>query len=285
MKIWYYALTTLSTIGYGDFSPQSVPERLIGSVVLMVGVGVNSFIMGQLIETLMSYKTLNETGAPKDLSKWIALLSRFNNGNPLNKQLITKIEDFFDYKWGNDRLGAVRDERDVRFLDELPDGVQEQIFIEYLFRDFLKRYELYFNPKQIGSLMGEFANPDLREFLVGFVQHLEPRIYDVNSDLIQEQHEEIFEVLFLMSGAVGVGYRLFSEIFYGTQLFMKNKRVFSVINDYQCLENKCSEFLYKAIDNVEALAIRKPNYNDVMESSSELKRMKPAILRNYKKAV
>jgi len=24
MKVWYYALTTLSTIGYGDFSPVSV---------------------------------------------------------------------------------------------------------------------------------------------------------------------------------------------------------------------------------------------------------------------
>ena len=48
-----------------------------------------------------------------------------------------------------------------------------------------------------------------------FVKILEPRFYNQNTGIIQEQYEEIFEVFFINSGAVGVGYRLFSEIFYG----------------------------------------------------------------------
>jgi len=63
--------------------------------------------MGQFIEILMNYKSLWKVGEAKDLSKWIALLSRFNHGNPLNKELITKIEDFFDYYWTYNRLSAV----------------------------------------------------------------------------------------------------------------------------------------------------------------------------------
>jgi len=99
IKVWYYAITTLSTIGYGDFSPVSVQERFITSFILLFGVAVFSFIMGQFIEILMNYKKLWEVGRHRDLSKWIALLSRFNNGNPLNKELITRIEDFFNFYW------------------------------------------------------------------------------------------------------------------------------------------------------------------------------------------
>jgi len=29
----YYALTTLSTVGYGDYRPQSVVEKIVGSII------------------------------------------------------------------------------------------------------------------------------------------------------------------------------------------------------------------------------------------------------------
>jgi len=47
----------------------------------------------------------------------------------------------------------------------------------------------------------------------------------------------------------------------------KQKKDANVINDYSCLYNKCSEFLYKPIDTVEALAMRKENFNEVMQGS------------------
>jgi hypothetical protein len=79
--------------------------------------------------------------------------------------------------------------------------------------------------------------------------------------MIQDQYSEIFEVIFIMKGTVGVGYRLFNEIFYGTKLCMsQEKKINSVINDYSCLFDKSSEFLYRPIDNVEALAMRKYNF-------------------------
>ena len=107
IKEIYFAITTLSTIGYGDFSPVSKSERIIASFILLLGVSIFSFIMGQFIEILMNYNSLWEVGQHKNLSKWIALLSRFNNGNPLNKELITKIEDFFGFYWKNNRLSAI----------------------------------------------------------------------------------------------------------------------------------------------------------------------------------
>lgn len=39
---------------------------------------------------------------------------------------------------------------------------------------------------------------------------LEPRVYPA-STLIQDQYDEVFEVLYVMKGRVGVGYRLYNE--------------------------------------------------------------------------
>jgi len=86
----------------------------------------------------------------------------------------------------------------------------------------------------------------------------------------------------MTNGAVGVGYRLFDEIFYGMSIVMsKTKKIISPINDYSCLSNKCSEFLYKPIEYVEALAMRKVNFNILMKDPLA-KSMKPDIARSYK---
>ena len=121
IKVWYYAITTLSTIGFGDFFPRSVPEKIIISFVMMLGVSVFSYIMGNFIEILMGYRQLEQSGDHKELSKWIALLTKFNEASPLNKELITKIEDFFDFYWANNPLLAMKSEKDLRFISELPE--------------------------------------------------------------------------------------------------------------------------------------------------------------------
>ena len=46
IKVWYYAITTLSTIGFGDLSPSTYYERLIACFILLIGVALFSFVMG-----------------------------------------------------------------------------------------------------------------------------------------------------------------------------------------------------------------------------------------------
>jgi len=56
-----------------------------------------------------------------------------------------------------------------------------------------------------------------------------------------------------------------NEIFYGTTIKMvKEKKTISPINDYNSIMETNSEFIYKAIDNVEALIIRKYEFNKIM---------------------
>ena len=47
----YFALTMLSTVGYGDLYPISNAEMVVGVLLMMIGVSVFSIVMGQFEET------------------------------------------------------------------------------------------------------------------------------------------------------------------------------------------------------------------------------------------
>lgn len=51
----YYALTTLSTVGYGDYFPISVNEMIVGILFMLVGIVSFSGIMGSFMEIIENY--------------------------------------------------------------------------------------------------------------------------------------------------------------------------------------------------------------------------------------
>jgi len=51
-------MTTLASVGYGDLHPISNSERLIGSLIFLVGTVAFSFIMGNFIDMLVEFKTV-----------------------------------------------------------------------------------------------------------------------------------------------------------------------------------------------------------------------------------
>lgn len=56
-------------------------------------------------------------------------------------------------------------------------------------------------------------------------------------------------------------------MFFGMRIFISGKKKkIGAINDYSCLKEKCSEFLYMPIDYVEAMVIRKGNFQEVMKT-------------------
>jgi len=52
-------LTTLATIGFGDFYPVSNFERLVGACILMVGVSVFSYVMSELSYMISHFSLIN----------------------------------------------------------------------------------------------------------------------------------------------------------------------------------------------------------------------------------
>ena len=102
-----------------------------------------------------------------------------------------------------------------------------------MFKDFLEAYTWYFKPPGIEALIKaeeesngqkQHVNQNLEKmnnFLVRFVDKMQPRYYVQGEEFIQDQFDEVFEVVFIMKGACAIGYRLFEEIFYGQTMIMK----------------------------------------------------------------
>ena len=106
--IVYYTFTTLSTVGFGDLHPKNFFERMIMSVVLLMGVACFSYIMSIFINMVNTIKTFSSDFSEGDeLSKFFGLIKRFNNYKEINKKMKTEIEEYFEYKWGNDNNIAV----------------------------------------------------------------------------------------------------------------------------------------------------------------------------------
>jgi len=90
IAMMYFTFTTLATVGYGDFRPISNAERIVGSFILLFGVTLFSFVMGNFIEMLIQFKNVTaENENNESLNKWLALLARFNKGINLPKELHT----------------------------------------------------------------------------------------------------------------------------------------------------------------------------------------------------
>jgi hypothetical protein len=130
----------LTTIGYGDYHPETTKERVLCTFVFIFGVVVFSFLMGNFIEILMEYKHVTADNEDSgELTKFMGLLARFNKGRPLSKEMTKKIENYFEFYWKHDRNYAIKSDEDMRIMSELPKSVR----IKVSFVVFNKSIDLY----------------------------------------------------------------------------------------------------------------------------------------------
>jgi hypothetical protein len=81
----YYAFTSLSTVGFGDYVPRSSEERIFVSIALYIGVLLFSYILQGFLNMVEKMKNFNYDFEECDkLSDFIGILEKFNHGRRLN---------------------------------------------------------------------------------------------------------------------------------------------------------------------------------------------------------
>ena len=116
--VTYFAFTSLSTVGFGDYHPRSNIERVVCAFILLFGVAIFSYIMGNFITILDQYQKFNEELEDgENLGKFFGTLKKFNNQTPFNLELKREIESFFDYKWTTDKNMAFKDDQDKSIFE------------------------------------------------------------------------------------------------------------------------------------------------------------------------
>ena len=100
LVMMYWAFTTLSTVGLGDYYPMSNYERALSSFGFLMGVAVFSYIMGNFAEIIQFILDINnELEEGEQLTVFLSLLKSFNNDEDIKLELKEQIESYFDYRW------------------------------------------------------------------------------------------------------------------------------------------------------------------------------------------
>jgi hypothetical protein len=84
----YFAFTTISTVGFGDYYPIRDSERAIWAPILLSGVALFSYFMGYLLEMLIKVKDLDKDFEnEEELERFFGLLKHFNKGRSVDPKL------------------------------------------------------------------------------------------------------------------------------------------------------------------------------------------------------
>ncbi|MCB1325856.1 MAG: ion transporter [Leptospiraceae bacterium] len=174
----YWVVTTMTTVGYGDIIPASYPQKFYTMFVMIVGVGVYGYVIGN-VSTLLA----NTDMAKINYVNKIEELNTFFQDRQLPGPLQNKIKHYYNYIWQS-RLG--RDEG--RIMEDLPPPLRTEVAL-YLNRDIICAVPLF-----------RTASPQLVRHLAS---RLRPAVF-MPGDLIIQAGEAAEEMFFLSRGEAEV---------------------------------------------------------------------------------
>ena len=272
----YYTLTTLATVGYGDYYPVSDLERAVAIFVMLGGVAFFSYIMGSFIDIISNYeKKMGVIDKGTDLHNWMTLLTRFTNNKPLPKSLAQQIENHFAYYWANDRLTSLS--QTDEYLSALPRSLKLQILTSYLFEDIFRKFHKFFGQDE--------------RFLFDVAFGFMPRKFETTEEdrMIYDEEEEVIEMYFVTEGSIGIGYSTMGNGIGKKQYKIAKKfKADCLIADHYVV-NKVhkSQFIYLALKEVKAFALTKKFlHKEIFTKYPEVaSKIKEESLMRYKRMI
>ena len=148
VTLTYFAFTSLSTVGFGDYAPISNTERLIGAFILLLGVAIFSYIMGNFIEILERFQKFNEDIEEDELlNKFFGTIKQFNNQENINYRLKRNIEKFFEYRWNFNKNVAFDGEGSQSIIEQIQtnDELYISLLKDFIYKDFLMNFSKTFD--------------------------------------------------------------------------------------------------------------------------------------------
>lgn len=59
---FWWVMTSVTTVGFGDYVPQTVPGKLYGIFLYMIGIGLISIVISKIIDFIYVYNRRKERG-------------------------------------------------------------------------------------------------------------------------------------------------------------------------------------------------------------------------------
>jgi len=244
-RSWYFMITTLTSIGYGDFGAYNICEMMLLMLILLVGVSTYSYIIsnfGMLANELNELEGDRVSGFVLWLKQLEAVQGKLHADFKIDLIRTFTLYDRDDRlklmanQWwkgkDSDQYVAAEDP----YLAALPEELVAEVK-SHLFSDVFGLYRGYFGSSGFAQEVSLHFHP--RHFLVG--------------ELLLEEGESVSEVLFQLQGHIGVGPRLDDEV---SIAVIYEQRC--VVGDYAALRGVPSFTNYKAVGNRPVLAAALP---------------------------
>jgi len=121
ITLQYFAFTTISTVGLGDYHPIADRERILGAFFLLFGVLLTSVVMDNLNQMLVQFKEFDTGFSDSDkLYLFIGTIHKFNRGGQTSTKMYQKIVDYFQYRWLNNKTEYLINFEGSSILSKVP---------------------------------------------------------------------------------------------------------------------------------------------------------------------
>jgi len=94
INAFYWSITTLTTVGYGDIIPITNAEKIYTMLVQIIGVGFYGFLIGN-VASIFTKKDPAKTAYLANIEK-LSMLVKYRS---LPKSLQTRLRDYYNYEW------------------------------------------------------------------------------------------------------------------------------------------------------------------------------------------
>lgn len=174
---FYFVGTTITTVGYGDFSPSNSYERMFGLMLMIIGISAFGYMSGTLSSILSNY----DSSAAENMER-LLLLNNFRQKYDIPDELYAEVRTTIKAVDSQQEL----EERD-RFLDGLPPIQRNELMLHFHEKEFSK--------------FPFFHSVGDRTFTSWIAAHLRPKVY-TQGQIIYTEGDEIDGFYFLTKGVV-----------------------------------------------------------------------------------
>ena len=175
---FYWAVTTLTTVGYGDITPHSLIPKIYTMFVMVTGVGCYGYVIGTFA-SFLSNLDLVRANQIKKLDE----VNAFLRHRAVPPAMRREVNDYYEHLWESP-LGS----RESRVLHELPVSLRTEISL-HLYHGLLRKV----------PLLREASD----DFLRAIVLLLRPMVYPPQEIIIREG-DRGDSMYFIDSGTVEV---------------------------------------------------------------------------------
>lgn len=227
----YWAFTTLTTVGYGDLSPNTIAEKVIAVIWMLAGLYFLGFTIGSLSTLAASIDTKE-----KILSKKLAAIDEFITDTKLNKTLAHKLR--FSLKYSSKITGFSWVDKQT-ILNELPKNLKYEISMA-MYRGAARHISFFVDKKS--SLISS---------IVPFLTPVAVMI----TDSVYKQEDFADEMYFLIKGTV--------EYFYNDEYLISTINMSDYFGDIEVIFQIPRKYSARAKRNLELLSMNRTTLSNI----------------------